>query len=42
MWKEKIKHRKEKKREREKKMHTKGGGNKNRHLIFLISIGDKQ
>ena len=43
MWKEKIKHRKgKKKKKREKKMHTEGGENKNRHLIFLLSIGDKQ
>ena len=39
MWKEKIKHRKGKKK-REKKMHTEGV-KKNRHLIFLLSVRDK-
>ena len=35
MWKEKIKHGKEKK----ENSHKRGGGN--RHIIFLLSIGDK-
>ena len=40
MWKEKIKHRKGKKVRKEKKTHTEGG-KKNRHLIFLLFVGDK-
>ena len=45
MWKEKIKHTKGKKREeREKKKHTEEEKKKkkNRHLIFLLSVGDKR
>ena len=48
MWKEKIKHgkerKKEKKRERkekENKTHTQGQGKGNGRLICLLSIGDK-
>ena len=43
MWKENLKHRKEKKkkREKEKKTHTEGG-KKNRRLILLFSVGDKR
>ena len=39
-WKEKIKHRK-KKKEREKKKHIEEG-KKNRRLIFLLPVGDKE
>ena len=38
MMKEKIKHGKEKKRK--EKTHTERGG-ENRHVIFLLSVGDK-
>ena len=43
MWKEKIKHGKEKKKERKRKENAhRKGKKKNRHIILLLSVEDKQ